>query len=34
MAKIGIGVIGGGGIAAEGHISGYQTDPRCEIVAL
>ncbi|MEZ4869798.1 MAG: Gfo/Idh/MocA family oxidoreductase [Caldilineaceae bacterium] len=31
---IGIGVIGGGGIAAEGHISGYQLDPRCEVVAL
>ena len=34
MSRIGIGVIGGGGIAAEGHISGYQLDPRCEVVAL
>jgi len=34
MSKIGIGIIGSGGIAAEGHISGYLTDPRCEIVAL
>ena len=34
MSKIGIGIIGGGGIAAEGHISGYLTDPRCEVVAL
>ncbi len=34
MPRIGIGVIGGGGIAAEGHISGYQLDPRCEVVAL
>lgn len=32
--KIGIGVIGGGGISAEGHICGYQADPRCEVVAL
>ena len=31
---IGIGIIGGGGIAAEGHISGYQLDARCEVVAL
>jgi predicted dehydrogenase len=34
MKRIGIGVIGGGGIAAEGHICGYQLDPRCEVVAL
>ncbi|MBX3014335.1 MAG: Gfo/Idh/MocA family oxidoreductase [Caldilineaceae bacterium] len=34
MQRIGIGIIGGGGIAAEGHISGYQLDPRCEVVAL
>jgi predicted dehydrogenase len=34
MDKLGIGVIGGGGIAAEGHIRGYQEDPRCEVVAL
>lgn len=34
MSRIGIGVIGGGGIAAEGHIRGYQLDPRCEVVAL
>ena len=33
MKRIGFGVIGGGGIAAEGHISGYQLDPRCEVVA-
>ena len=32
--KIGVGVIGGGGISAEGHICGYQADPRCEVVAL
>ncbi|MCB0106015.1 MAG: Gfo/Idh/MocA family oxidoreductase [Caldilineaceae bacterium] len=32
--KIGIGVIGGGGISAEGHICGYQADQRCEVVAL
>ena len=34
MNKIGVGLISGGGIAAEGHIRGYQADPRCEIVAL
>lgn len=34
MNRIGIGVIGGGGIAAEGHLSGYTLDPRCEVVAL
>ena len=34
MTKIGIGIIGGGGIAAEGHIRGYQTDPRCNVVAV
>src|SRR5690554_5839670 len=34
MEAIGIGVIGGGGIAAEGHISGYKLDPRCQVVAL
>ena len=34
MGRIGIGIIGGGGIAAEGHICGYQLDPRCEVVAL
>ncbi|MCX6046781.1 MAG: Gfo/Idh/MocA family oxidoreductase [Chloroflexi bacterium] len=31
---IGIGIIGGGGIAAEGHIRGYQTDARCEVLAI
>lgn len=31
---IGIGVIGGGGDAAEGHIRGYQDDPRAEVLAL
>ena len=34
MNPIGIGVIGGGGIAAEGHIRGYQDDPRCQVRAL
>lgn len=34
MNPIGIGVIGGGGIAAEGHIRGFQTDPRCVVRAL
>lgn len=34
MNQIGIGVIGGGGIAAEGHIRGYQTAPRCVVQAL
>jgi predicted dehydrogenase len=34
MRRIGIGIIGGGGMAAEGHSSGYQLDPRCEVVAL
>ncbi|MCL4857905.1 MAG: Gfo/Idh/MocA family oxidoreductase [Caldilineaceae bacterium] len=34
MAHFGIGIIGGGGIAAEGHIRGYQTDPRCQVAAL
>ncbi|MBI3957925.1 MAG: Gfo/Idh/MocA family oxidoreductase [Chloroflexi bacterium] len=34
MNPIGIGVIGGGGIAAEGHIRGFQTDPRCLVRAL
>lgn len=34
MAQISVGIMGGGGIAAEGHISGYQLDPRCEVVAL
>ncbi|CAN5631661.1 Gfo/Idh/MocA family oxidoreductase [soil metagenome] len=34
MSQIGIGIIGGGGIAAEGHISGYLNDPRCKVVAL
>lgn len=32
--KIGIGVIGGGGDAAEGHIRGYQGDARAKVVAL
>ncbi len=32
--KIGIGVLGGGGDAGEGHIRGYQDDPRAEVVAL
>lgn len=31
---IGIGIMGGGGIAAEGHMNGYMLDPRCAIVAL
>jgi UDP-N-acetylglucosamine 3-dehydrogenase len=31
---IGIGIIGGGGIAAEGHICGYQSNPRCQVLAL
>lgn len=34
MSQFGIGVIGGGGIAAEGHIRGYQTDTRCRVVAI
>ena len=34
MNPIGIGVIGGGGIAAEGHIRGFQTDPRCVVRGL
>lgn len=34
MEPIGIGVIGGGGIAAEGHISGYNLDPRCKVIAV
>jgi predicted dehydrogenase len=34
MNTIGIGVIGGGGIAAEGHIRGYQDDPRCRVLAV
>jgi predicted dehydrogenase len=34
MKHIGIGIIGGGGIAAEGHICGYQLDPRGVVVAL
>jgi UDP-N-acetylglucosamine 3-dehydrogenase len=34
MAQLGIGIIGGGGIAAEGHIRGYQTDARCQVLAL
>lgn len=34
MQTIGIGVIGGGGIAAEGHIRGFQTDPRCVVRAV
>lgn len=34
MGQIGIGIMGGGGIAAEGHISGYTLDPRCDVVAL
>lgn len=34
MAQIGIGIMGGGGIAAEGHISGYLLDPRCKVEAL
>ncbi len=32
--KIGIGVLGGGGDAGEGHIRGYQEDPRAEVVAV
>lgn len=34
MDKIGIGIIGGGGVAADGHIRGYLLDPRCEVRAL
>ncbi|MCB0184732.1 MAG: Gfo/Idh/MocA family oxidoreductase [Caldilineaceae bacterium] len=34
MEPIGIGILGGGGIAAEGHICGYNLDPRCRVVAL
>jgi predicted dehydrogenase len=34
MNPIGIGIIGGGGIAAEGHIRGYQCDPRSRVLAL
>jgi predicted dehydrogenase len=34
VGEIGIGIMGGGGIAAEGHISGYNLDPRCKVVAL
>lgn len=34
MNQIGIGIIGAGGMAAEGHIAGYLADPRCEIRAL
>ena len=34
MVPIGIGVIGGAGIAAEGHIRGYQADERCRVVAI
>ena len=34
MEQIGIGIMGGGGIAAEGHISGYTLDPRCKVNAL
>jgi UDP-N-acetylglucosamine 3-dehydrogenase len=34
MKKIGIGVLGGAGDAGEGHIRGFQDDPRAEVVAL
>lgn len=34
MNPLGIGVIGGGGIAAEGHIRGFQLDPRCVVRAV
>ncbi|HZO88606.1 MAG TPA: Gfo/Idh/MocA family oxidoreductase [Chthonomonadaceae bacterium] len=34
MGKIGIGVLGGGGDAGEGHIRGYQEDPRAEVIAI
>lgn len=34
MEKINIGIMGGGGIAAEGHISGYGLEPRCQVTAL
>lgn len=34
MAKIGIGLLGGGGDAAEGHILGFQKDARAEVVAI
>lgn len=32
--KIRIGVLGGAGEAAEGHIRGFQADPRAEVVAI
>jgi predicted dehydrogenase len=32
--KLGIGVLGGGGEAAEGHIRGFQSDARAQVVAL
>jgi predicted dehydrogenase len=34
MNQIGIGIIGGGGIAAEGHIRGYQTNSHCRVIAV
>ena len=34
MDRIGVGIIGGGGVAAEGHLCGYLMDPRCEVRAL
>jgi len=33
QGHIGIGILGGGGDAAEGHIRGYQDDPRATVVA-
>jgi predicted dehydrogenase len=32
--RIGIGVLGGAGEAAEGHIRGFQADPRAQVTAL
>jgi len=34
MKRVRIGVLGGAGEAAEGHIRGFQLDPRAEVVAL
>lgn len=31
---MGSGLLAGGGIAARGHLCGYQLDPCCEVVAL
>ncbi|MCC6166873.1 MAG: Gfo/Idh/MocA family oxidoreductase [Caldilineaceae bacterium] len=34
MDRTGVGILGGGGAAAEGHLSGYLMDPRCAVRAL